>query len=73
MLMPLRRDRAQICLTSKPSLVPPGPTVQPELCGLSFQELVATWVPTLMLPGLQMLPTYDLGRIVALMPATWQF
>lgn len=73
--MPLRRDRAQICLTSKPLLVPLVPTaqiVQPELCGPSFSELVATWAPTLVLPVLQMLPTYDLGRNVALMPATWQ-
>lgn len=47
-----------------------GPTVQQELCGLSFPELVATWTPTLVLPGLQMLPIYYLGRNVALLPAT---
>lgn len=46
--------------------------VQPKLCDLSFPELVATWVPTLKLPGLQTLPTYHLGRHVALPPATWQ-
>ena len=31
-------------------------------------ELVTTWAPTSLL---QMLPTYDLGRNVALQPAAW--